>query len=370
MPKLTREIAKLKSFDAVTHYRDNYQAPADNGFFGPDSVAWRVWGYPSSVVIGFTRAVTIEQLDPNLNAAVEGTGDVRYRTRTRYERTMRYFALAAFGDTATATKAADVLVKVHSKAIGTDPVTGGHYDANDPASQLWIHVTAWHSILYSYELFGGGKLTEAEELQYWAECARAAELQTITVEDVPRSREEVRAFFESWRPKIAASEMAQDMTDFILESKFVLPADMPRWSHPVRDLITGVLRRAVISTYPPYIRKMFGLSQSKLVDGILQVSLRTLLRAVYSNKALFMRIAEYMVPTTVPVAAHAILGIPAQSEVTMTPREAQARYGYDIPAEAHKELRAKQEKRVFGEGLAPSDEGLIESEQFIGTRAG
>jgi hypothetical protein len=42
MPKLTREIAKLKSFDAVTHYRDNYQAPADNGFFGPDSVAWRV----------------------------------------------------------------------------------------------------------------------------------------------------------------------------------------------------------------------------------------------------------------------------------------------------------------------------------------
>jgi len=370
MPKLTREIAKLKSFDAVTHYRDNYQAPADNGFFGPDSVAWRVWGYPSSVVIGFTRAVTIEQLDPNLNAAVEGTGDVRYRTRTRYERTMRYFALAAFGDTATATKAADVLVKVHSKAIGTDPVTGGHYDANDPASQLWIHVTAWHSILYSYELFGGGKLTEAEELQYWAECARAAELQTITVEDVPRSREEVRAFFESWRPKIAASEMAQDMTDFILESKFVLPADMPRWSHPLRDLITGVLRRAVISTYPPYIRKMFGLSQSRLVDGILQVSLRTLLRAVYSNKALFMRIAEYMVPTTVPVAAHAILGIPAQSEVIMTPREAQARYGYDIPAEAHKELRAKQEKRVFGEGLAPSDEGLIESEQFIGTRAG
>lgn len=368
MSKLKDEIAALRSGDAVARYQAKYESPADNGFFGPGSVTWKVWSYPSSVVIGFTRAVTIEQLDPNLNAAVEGTGDVRYRTRTRYERTMRYFALAAFGDTETTAKAADVLVKVHSKAIGTDPVTGGHYDANDPASQLWIHITAWHSILYCYEIFGGGKLSEEEERQYWAECARAAELQTINVEDVPCSRDEVRAFFEYWRPKVAASAMAQDMTDFILESKFVFPEDMPRWSHPLRDIATGVLRRAVISTYPAYIRKMFGLSQNRITDAALQIVLRPLLRAVHRNRALYMRVAEYMIPTTVPVVAHAVLGIPAASDVTMTPREAQAKYGYDIPAEAHKELRVKQEQRVFGQGLAPSDEGLIESEQFIGTR--
>lgn len=51
--------------------------------------------------MGFQRAVTIEQLDPNLNTAVEDSGGVRDRPRTRYERTMASFALAAFGDTAT-----------------------------------------------------------------------------------------------------------------------------------------------------------------------------------------------------------------------------------------------------------------------------
>src|ERR1700752_1881860 len=147
--------------------RDKYEAQADNGFFGPGSVTWKVWSYPTSIVIGFSRAVTIEQLDPNLIAEVDDAGGVRYRPRTRYERTVRYFPLAASGDTAPSAKAADVLVKVHSKAIGTDPVTGGRYDANNPASQLWIHMTAWHSILYSYERFGPGKLTEPEDLQYW-----------------------------------------------------------------------------------------------------------------------------------------------------------------------------------------------------------
>ena len=54
----------------------------------------------------------------------------------------------------------------------------------------------------------------------------------------------------------------------------------------------------------------------------------------------------------------------------MTPREAQKLYGYDIPAEAHMDLRRKQEMRVFGEHIAPSDEGLIESEAFFGGMRG
>jgi uncharacterized protein (DUF2236 family) len=132
--------------------KKKYEPAADYGFFGPGSVTWKVWTYPSSALMGFMRAVTIEQLDPNLNASVEASGGVRARTRTRYERTMRYFALVASGDTASATKAADILVKVHSKGIGVDPVTGGRYDSNSPESQLWIHMTAWHSILYCYEI--------------------------------------------------------------------------------------------------------------------------------------------------------------------------------------------------------------------------
>ena len=41
----------------------------DYGFFGPDSVTWKVWSYPTSLSIGFQRAVVIEELDPALVAA-------------------------------------------------------------------------------------------------------------------------------------------------------------------------------------------------------------------------------------------------------------------------------------------------------------
>ena len=340
---------------------------ADNGFFGPGSVTWKVWSYPTSIVIGFQRAVTIEQLDPNLNAAVEHSGGVRYRTRTRYERTMRYFALAAFGDTKTAATAADILVKVHSKAIGIDPVTGGRYDANNADSQLWIHITAWHSILYSYELYGPGRLTEEEELQYWAECARAAELQTIDPATVPRTREAVAEFFASWRPRLAASETAQDMTDYILNTDFEFPENPPVWLAPIFDFLGEVLRTAVISTYPQYIRKMFGIEQSEAVDAAVRYPLKTVLAMLHANKSLYIKIAEYMIPTVTPIVAPAILGSKAVNPITMTPREAQKLYGFDIPAEAHHGFRARQQERVFGRGEKPSDEGLFESENFFGS---
>lgn len=350
----------------IEELRARYTAAADNGFFGPGSVTWKVWSYPSSIVIGFSRAVTIEQLDPNLNAAVEISGGVRYRPRTRYERTMRYFALAAFGDTETATKAADVLVKVHSKAIGTDPVTGGRYDANNPASQLWIHVTAWHSILYCYEQFGPGTLTETEERQYWDECARAAQLQTIDPADVPRTRDEVRAYFEQWRPRLAASELAQSMTDFILHTEVAFPDDLPRFAEPARVPLARLFRMAVIATYPPHIRRLFGLSQSRVTDLAIRAFFRAHFAVIARTPWLYLRLLELIVPTTAPIAAPVVLGIPAASDVTMTPREAQARYGYDSPAEAHRELRAQQEQRVFARGESPSDAGLVESEAHIG----
>ncbi|MFL6154507.1 MAG: oxygenase MpaB family protein, partial [Marmoricola sp.] len=92
----------------------------DYGFFGPDSVTWKVWSYPTSLTVGFQRAVVVEELDPALVASVDETHAIFDRPRTRYDRTLRYFALVAFGDSRTTSKAADILVKVHSKGIGTD----------------------------------------------------------------------------------------------------------------------------------------------------------------------------------------------------------------------------------------------------------
>lgn len=348
--------------------KSRYQPATDNGFFGPDSVTWKVWAYPSSLLCGFQRAVTIEQLDPHLNAAVEASEGVRSRPRTRYERTVRYFALAAFGDTKTTTKAADVLVKVHSKAIGTDPVTGEAYDANDPDSQLWIHMTAWHSILYCYEKMGPGRLPEEEETQYWIECARAAELQTIDPASVPRSREEVRAYFASWRPKLVASETARSMTKFILHTEILFP-EGPTWAKPILIIVARAAALGTVSTYPQHMREMLGLRQPVIFDSAVQKVHRVANALVASNSVLFWLAGRALIPSTMPILAPGLFGIPAQAKTSLTPREAQASYGYDIPAQAHARFRAQQKERVFGQGLLPSDEGLVESQAYLGALA-
>jgi hypothetical protein len=58
--------------------------------------------------------------------------------------------------------------------------------------------------------------------------------------------------------------------------------------------------------------------------------------------------------------------VPPVNSETLTPAEARVRYGFEAPAVAHRDLRARQAARVFGDGAAPSDEGLVESEPILG----
>lgn len=341
-------------------------AHEDYGFFGPDSVTWRVWGYPTSLTIGFQRAVVVEELDPALVAAVDATQAIRYRPRTRYDRTLRYFALVAFGDTRSTSKAADVLVKVHSKAIGVDPQTGARYDANDPDSQLWIHLTAWHSILYAYEKYGPGRLSAEDEARYWAECAIAAELQTCDPADVPRDRDGVRAYFERMRPQLIGSEVARSTMDHLLHAEVMLPPT-PRLLKPLTLVVARALRIATIATMPAWMRELSGLRQPRLLDAAIVPVMRIAFWLGHLNSRLQLLILRRLSPATVPVVAPILLGVAPVRAETLTPEQARERYGYAKPAEAHLPWRAKQHARVFDEGLAPSDAGLIESEPILGS---
>jgi uncharacterized protein (DUF2236 family) len=338
----------------------------DYGFFGPDSVTWKVWTYPTALSIGFQRAVVIEELDPALVAAVDKTHDIYARPRTRYDRTLRYFAMVAFDDSRSTTKAADVLVKVHSKAVGEDPVTAGRYDANDPRSQLWIHLTAWHSILKAYEEYGPGRLTDEEEACYWAECALAAELQTCDPADVPRTREGVRTYFEEMRPQLIGSDIAKQAMNHLLRAEVMLP-EMPAVLRPATLAVTAVLRRGTLATMPRWMREMAGLSTSRTLDALAVVPLKAGFAVIGSSTRLQLMVLRLISPNTVPVATRVLRGIAPVNPVTTTPREAQERYGYTVPAQAHLELRDRQKTRVFGEGGAPSDEGIIESQPILGS---
>jgi uncharacterized protein (DUF2236 family) len=337
----------------------------DYGFFGPGSVTWKVWSYPTSLTIGFQRAVVVEELDPALIAAVDETQAIVYRARTRYDRTLRYFALVAFGDTRSTSKAADVLVKVHSKAVGTEPLSGNRYDANDPKSQLWIQMTGWHSILYAYEKYGPGKLSPEEENRYWEECAIAAELQTCDPADVPRTREGVREYFEQMRPRLAGSEAAQNMMEHLLNAEVMFPP-LPRVFKPAGWAVNRVLRAATIATMPEWMRRMGGLRQPRIVDALVTPVMRIAFRVTAISARGQLLLLRWLSPSTAPIAAPVLLGIAPRVPETLTPAQARERYGYDKPSEAHLEWRARQLDRVLA-GEAPSDAGLVESEPVLGS---
>lgn len=340
----------------------------DYGFFGPESVTWKVWRYPTSLTVGFQRAVVIEELDPALVASVDQTRAIFDRARTRYDRTLRYFATIAFGDSRSASTSADVLVKIHSKAIGNEPLSGKRYDANDPDSQLWIHLTAWHSILFAYEKYGPGKLTPAEEARYWEECAVAAELQTCSPDDVPRTRDGVRAYFAHMRPKLAGSEVAQQTMAHLLDARIMLPP-VRKELRPISWLATRALRAGTIATMPQWMRRMGGLRQPRAVDALITPVLRVGFRLVHANTRMEMAHLRYLSPMTAPVVEPIAYDIAATHPHTTTPADARARFGFDRPVDAHHDLRARQAKRVFGDGHAPSDEGIVESEPVLGSIA-
>ncbi|WP_028656428.1 oxygenase MpaB family protein [Nocardioides sp. J54] len=344
--------------------RSEVEPAADHGFFGPDSVTWRVWGYPTSLTIGFSRAVVVEELDPNLVASVDRTQDIYRRPRTRYDRTIRYFALVAFGDSRTTLQAADVLVKVHSKAIGLEPYGGGRYDANDPDSQLWILVTGWHSVLKAYEMYGPGKLSEAEEAQYWAECAVAAEMQTCDPADVPRSRAELHAYYERMRPVMSGSPIARRAMRHLMDVDQLV--DAPLVLRPAQWVVGRFFRAGVIATLPHWMREMGDVQQPRVMDLAARPVLRATFAALSTSKRLQLRVLGMLSPSTVPVVAPVLLGVPPVSPEVLTPAEARERHGFERPAEAHLAWRRQQHERVFGRGQAPSDAGLVESEEILG----
>ncbi|HJC59200.1 MAG TPA: DUF2236 domain-containing protein [Candidatus Dietzia intestinigallinarum] len=347
----THRATAVSLFTQATSEGDTVTSPAknrtDEGLFGPGSVAWKVWTFPASALQGFARAVTIEHLDPDLTAAVDETGQVIQRTPLRYDRTMEYFSAVLFADTPTVIRMSDILMKVHSRAYGTNKVTGNEYDSNDPDSQLWIHITAWHSILYVYETFGPGRLSRDEENEYWRQCAIAAEVQPIRPEQVPRSRGEVQKYFDDWRDRLSASEAAIANVDHILNGFETIEPRVPR---VVQKLGRPVLRASIIATYPRWMRPMLGVRQSRAVDTAAVLFWKAIYRMAAHPDAM-MWMVERICPRAVRYIEPAVRGIPADSPRTHSPQWARERFGDPrTPLEQWEDLKAA---RSEGEAAAP-----------------
>ncbi|WP_040686763.1 oxygenase MpaB family protein [Nocardia vinacea] len=303
------------SFDPTTLRRDDY------GFFGPDSPSWKIWTAPTAV-IGFQRAVVLEHFDPFLTAAVADSHGIYTDPRSRLDHTFAYFLLVAIADGRTAIQASEHLMQVHAPMTGIEPISGRRYGANSPETQLWIHITGWHSVLKAYEVFGPGPLSPEEEARYWRECAIAAELQTCKPEDVPRSREEVRAYFAKVRPSLCTSERAEAGMHHLL------------WTSPRNGagisyaLGSRLLSLASVATLPKWMRELGRFDRWGIVDLLVRPAAKTIVwgSAAFNSFGLIAA-APFIAPMAGQILEQHLKGEPPARLETITPSEARRLYG-------------------------------------------
>jgi uncharacterized protein (DUF2236 family) len=129
------------------------ERPADEGYFGPGSVSWRVAADLSAPVAGL-RALLLQALHPLAMAGVDQHSDWRRDPVGRLAATGAYLATITFGDRASADRAAARVRRVHEHVRGTFEEQA--YIASDPALLLWVHATFVDSGLYACQLFSGG----------------------------------------------------------------------------------------------------------------------------------------------------------------------------------------------------------------------
>ena len=221
--------------------------PADDGFFGPASVTWRLGGDLARPVAGL-RALMIQALHPLAMAGVDQHSDWRQDPVGRLAATSAYLATVSFGDRAAAERVAARVRRIHEHISGVDTVTGRPYEASDPALLLWVHAALVESNLAAGRLFGM-PLSAEDSDRYAAEMVIAAELVGVPRDLVPGSVAALDAYIASVRPQLRCTPAARESMAYVL--------DPPGLDTDLAEIWADI-REGVLASLPGWAREMYG----------------------------------------------------------------------------------------------------------------
>lgn len=239
--------AGLFARSAATYAASVPDDPADDGFFGPGSVTWRVSADLAVPVAGL-RSLLMQALHPLAMAGVDQHSGWRQDPVGRLAATSGYVTTISFGDRATAERAAARVRRIHDHVRGVDTVTGLPYAAGDPALLLWVHVALVESSLVAGDLFGTPLSTEDRD-RYVEEMVVAAELVGVPRSLVPSSVAELERYISSVRPELRCTPAASESMAYLLA-----PAGL---DEDVAEIWADV-RDGAIAALPAWARDMYG----------------------------------------------------------------------------------------------------------------
>ena len=197
--------------------------------------AWLVHA-EASMMVGGIRALLLQSLHP---VAMQGVGehsDFRQDPLGRLRRTVFFLGTTTYCSLPEAEAAIEAVRRVHLSVSGVTP-EGRRYRADDPDLLTWVHATEVDSFLEAFLRYGrrprrgrtvltpnlparDPRNVAAAELgvgelpdRYVSEMAMMAE--RLGVDEPPRSRAELAAVIDGFRPAVAATELSREAAYFL-----------------------------------------------------------------------------------------------------------------------------------------------------------
>jgi len=190
--------ARRPLFDALPGGRVNYLEPrGDPGFFGPDSMAWKVSANPVALAVGGVAAVILELAEPRVRSGVWDHSTFRTDPLARMQRTGEASMIVTYGPTAAAQARIDMVTRMHQRVSGVTP-EGQAYTALEPELMTWVHVTAGWGFLNAYRRYLEPGMSLADHDRYYAEGAALG--RAFGAPEPPGSVAAVEALFDRMRP--------------------------------------------------------------------------------------------------------------------------------------------------------------------------
>jgi uncharacterized protein (DUF2236 family) len=239
-----------------------------DGLFGRGSVAWRVHGDVTSMMVGGVAGLLLQMLHPAVLAGVWDHSKFRDDMRGRLRRTARFIALTTYGGQADAEAAIARVRGIHERVRGTLP-DGRGYAANDPALLAWVHVTEATSFLDAWVRYAEPGMTAADQDRYFVEMGRIAV--ALGADPVPRTRSEAQELIKAMRPHLVCDARTREVARLVLTQ----PAPS-RMAEPLQ----AVAMQASVDLLPGWARRMHGLPSPTLMLPLIRAGTLGIARTV------------------------------------------------------------------------------------------
>jgi uncharacterized protein (DUF2236 family) len=230
----------------------------DYGYFGPDSVTWKI-ASEGIITLGGSRAVLMQLAHPLVAAGVSAHSSYMTDPFGRSVRTFMLGQMLTFGSRATAHKAARTINRLHTHVYGTLPeqagdyIKGTAYKARSPELLLWVHATLIDTILYTYSLFIRPPRQEEQE-QYYQESKALAHLLGLSYSDMPRTVKDLQLYVDDMihSNRLAATPESRQLAQQLLFPS--IPAILRPLLHLNYQITCGLV--------PQPIREIYGMEWS------------------------------------------------------------------------------------------------------------